>query len=159
MKKIKFFPSVPKSIVAGIVALLSAVALVGIAASVSPAALNTTPLFTNTVSSNSTATATVERPFPVDAGKVLAMQATFWAADTGTSNLVLNLNGSDDSVNFTTTALKSPTFTLDGTNHTTAIVIVGTNIPARFLSLDSMSTTQTNDVTVTNVFHIWLPAQ
>ena len=112
-------------------------------------------LSTSVVASNATATVsspvTVTVPFK---GSSLTIMPTFSAENAGTSNVVFTLNLSADGSTWTTTGPLSYTMSANGTN-----VLLGwqTFAATNFVNgvmkvrLSTVSTTQTNNVTVTSV--------
>lgn len=130
------------------------------AADAPPVPFYDTPNFTNSIASGGTSTRPNSAHVPIDIPprSIWIMQATLYGANAGTSNTVAKFNTTlKGESGWTTTASHTATFTMNGTNPVTAIVIIGTNIPARFASLDQWTTTQTNAVTVTNIVHAFLP--
>lgn len=117
--------------------------------------LRTLLLFTNSVS-NATVTATTRTKLNVPPHAIPAIQTTYFAANPGTSNLVIGFSSSLDGVNWGTTRTYV-TNALSGTNVLVTVNILGTNLPARFIAIDSIGTTQTNLVTLTNASLVFFP--
>ncbi len=112
------------------------------------------PLTANILMTNSTATLTdvyiQVTPSKVEKAGILFM-ASLSAANPGTSNVVFTLNLSPDGVNYSTTGPIVLTAACNGTN----AVTFWTNLFAdsfpntQYIKLSTVSTTQTNTVTVT----------
>lgn len=142
---------------------LVGVALVGIATVTNFAQAQNTvppkvgfdPLFTNNVSA-ATTTAAGHNSFDVVPNAVLSFQSTILGADAGTSNVTFYFNLSNDGKNWTTDYPYSVIMAANATTAATYAKPVATNPPARFMSLDRISTPQTN-VIVTNGILVWVP--
>lgn len=83
--------------------------------------------------------------------KILLIQGTFVAVDSGTSNVTAGITTTLDSAGtWPNSYVASASWTLNGTNPVTAIALV-TNPPGRFFGIGKWSTTQTNGVSWTNL--------
>jgi hypothetical protein len=114
--------------------------------------------FSNTLPALGNITNAVKRPIDVPAKSVVVFFLTIGGQNIGTSNIVFSFNGSLDGQNWTTTFPFSMTGATAGTNAYKQILILGTNLPARFISLDSISSTSTNAISVSNVTYVFFPS-
>ena len=113
-----------------------------------------------TVNSNATVQATVHHPIAVPPGCTMVIQPLLSAAGVGTSNTTFSFSGTLDGITWTTATNPYPvtaSLPCNGTNLTSAVVAVATNLPYRMVSLDAITTTQTNPVTVKGIKVLFLP--
>jgi hypothetical protein len=107
---------------------------------------------TNTTVTSTSGTALTIRP-----GQALALSPYFAGTQGGTSNVVFGFNVSVDGTNYTTTPPGNFLFT-NSANGTTGVIGLH-QIPASNLfgiqkiRFDSLATTQTNGIFVTNIFY------
>ena len=113
-----------------------------------------------TVNSNATVQATVHHPIGVPPGCTMVIQPLLSAAGVGTSNTTFSFSGTLDGITWTTATNPYPvtgSLPCNGTNLTSAVVAVATNLPYRMVSFDAITTTQTNPVTVKGMKVLFLP--
>lgn len=122
------------------------------------------PLFTNTtvtatgganITTNST---TLHRPIDIPPNTIVVLQTVITPADVGTSNVVFGFNHSQDSSFWKNDLATTATVACVASNVTTVThTILGTNILTRFISLESITSRQTNVVTVSEANIIFFP--
>lgn len=107
--------------------------------------------------SNETATATNHIALEVPASSTAVLQVSLVAENAGTNAITFYFKGSLDRANWTTEYPWSVGQALNGTNPVTSILSFGTNLQARFISLDKVVTAQTNLVTISQTAVTFLP--
>ena len=95
-------------------------------------------------------------PFAVQSG-VLAVQFSLVSTQASTSNVVYKFRTSLDGNRWSTAFISSTTQTLTGTTTNTAILTVGTNIPARYISWDATTSAEVATVFITDAKFAFLP--
>lgn len=122
------------------------------------------PLFTNTTlvatgGANITTNSTLlHRPIDIPPKTIVVLATTITPADVGTSNVVFGFNQSMDAVNWRSDLATTATVACVASNvTTTSFTILGTNLLARFLSLESVTSRQTNVVTISDARLVFFP--
>ena len=123
-----------------------------------PAFGGTVNLFTNSVTASGGATnAGAKRVIDVPANTVAAFSVTLIGTGAATSNVVAGFNASLNGQDWTTDFPYSLTVASSGTATVRKIAVIGTNLNARFIALDRVTTDSTNAVTITNVTYTFFP--
>lgn len=100
------------------------------------------------------------RVIPVKPDSILVVQPIVRAGGATTSNVVFLISSGLFRADFSTNYALSFTATMNGTNRVAPILIpsLGTNIPAAYISLDTISAaTSLTTQTVERVNYFWLP--
>ena len=141
-----------------------AVMLMGLtpAAEAQPAGFAPVPvsLPSSTLTSNQTVTAAAHIPIDVPPGCIAYLQPSMSAAGSSTpTNVTFSFSETLDGIVWTpaTTYPLTATTGLNSTNPVTPIIVLGTNLPCKMISLDQISTTQTNVVTLTGAKILFIP--
>ena len=110
------------------------------------------PMFT-TIVSNQTATAAAGTalPFAVSPYHNVNFQFDLWTTNNGTSNLVFTFDTSMDNSSWKN-ASHTITQAATGTSTNTYITTIS-NVPAYYMRLNQISTTQTNTIQVNNMLY------
>lgn len=141
--------------------LFGVLALCLMAVSVKAQTSGTFPLTSSVLMTNSTATLTdvyiQVTPSKLEKAGILIMP-TFSAAGAGTSNVVFTFNLSPDGTTYSTTGPLTFTAVCNGTNSVTHwFNAFADELPnTQYIKLSTISTTQTNRVTVTSVKYFLL---
>lgn len=140
------------SLVIGAVLALSTSVNIALAADNPPVDFHPLTSFTNSLASAGNVTNLNPVANEIPSGKkILCIQGTFVAVDSGTSNVVAGITTTlDSTATWPNSYVGSATWTLNGTNPVTAIALV-TNPPGRFFGIGKWSTTQTNGVSWSNL--------